>query len=795
VSARLARRGFRGALAGALLAGAAVAAPLPAASGRAPVRVEADAQSGTPRVVSRRDGFLTGPRSDRPRDVALEYVRGRPVAFALDSDDLSGLRLERRYTSGSGATHLQWAQTFEGVPAFGGGLRANVAADGRLINVGGAPWRDLAVESVAPRLGARDAVMAAARGVATSYEPGFAGAGIGAERRTAFAGRSTAGLVIFVGPAGPRLAWHVIVTVDAGHMYDAVIDAGDGELLFRRNLAQDATGLAYSNYPGAPAGGTQVAVNLDPWLSAANRLEGPFAHVQANPTNGAPETGDEIPPTGGNWNYAQTPIAAPGRSCPPTGCTWNGGSPGSWTTNRNQAGTQLFVFVNRFHDHLRDAAGIGFGASSGNFEVADPVLAEVDWAASLGCQNNAGMAVGPDGVPGLMQIGLWSRDCDGGIAESREVNAADDAYIVFHEYTHGLSFRLITRPDGVGALDTSQPSQSGAMAEAWSDWYAKDYLVATGLEADTAAPGELRAAVYENDSLRTQAFDCPVGAAAPACPGSASAGPGGYTYGDFGKVIGSPEIHADGEIWAETLWDLRTALIAAHGSAGVTRARALITDGMRLSPDFPTFLNMRDAIFQANFNRGYGDRDLLWAVFARRGMGVNAVTRDDLDTFPFEDFTTPPPVPKPPPPPAADTKAPVVSRLSMTRRRFRVGARRTARVAGRRPTPRGSAFRFRLSEPATAFITIERGLPGRRVGKSCRRPTRRLRSRKRCTRYVRKARLTRRKRKAGRNSVSFSGRIGPSALARGGYRATISATDEAGNRGKGRRTSFTIVRR
>ena len=33
--------------------------------------------------------------------------------------------------------------------------------------------------------------------------------------------------------------------------------------------------------------------------------------------------------------------------------------------NRAQAGTQLFYYVNRFHDHLRDAAGIGFDDSLG----------------------------------------------------------------------------------------------------------------------------------------------------------------------------------------------------------------------------------------------------------------------------------------------------------------------------------------------------------------------------------------------------------------------------------------------
>ena len=44
----------------------------------------------------------------------------------------------------------------------------------------------------------------------------------------------------------------------------------------------------------------------------------------------------------------------------------------------------------------------------------------------------------------------------------------------------------------------------------------------------------------------------------------------------------NPGCHDDGEIWVQTLWDLRQALVAEHGNnEGVTRARAYITDGMR----------------------------------------------------------------------------------------------------------------------------------------------------------------------------------------------------------------------
>jgi hypothetical protein len=465
-------------------------------------------------------------------------------------------------------------------------------------------------------------------------------------------------------------------------------------------------------------------------------------------------------------------------------------------TNRNQAGNQLFYFVNNFHDHLRNAPGIGFDAASGAFEgTAGRVIAEVNDGAALNggrpfCEdtNNANMTVFPVGA--RMQMYLWSGGCTPGV---HDVNGADDALIVYHEYTHGLSFRLVG--------DALNGPQSGAMGEAWSDWYAVDYLGAAGLQPDSPAPGELRPGVYEGfPALRTQGFDCPVGSGPPGCPGAGAAGPGGYTYGDFGKILCDPtcraEVHHDGEIWVETLWDLRNALIFAHGVAeGIFRARALITDGMRLSPPSPSFLDMRNAILQADVNRGFGDAYVIGTTFAARGMGLNARTAGDNDTAPVEDFTPPPP--PPPPPPPADTTAAVISSFTMTNTRFAVGLDRTPRSAQRRRRrpPTGTSFRFRLNEAARVRITFEKGLPGRRVGRKCRAPSRRLRSRRRCTRYKAVGSLTRANGRVGRNRIAFTGRIGVRPLRRGRHRATVSATDAAGNRSTPRRKGFVVVRR
>ena len=153
-------------------------------------------------------------------------------------------------------------------------------------------------------------------------------------------------------------------------------------------------------------------------------------------------------------------------------------------------------------------------------------------------------------------------------------------------------------------------------------------------------------AVEGPTGLRTQAIDCLVGANDPACPNAGgSAGPGGYTYGDFAKIRGGAEVHDDGEIWAQTLWDLRRRLLLDYGSSeGLERVRRLVTNGLRLAPPNPTFLDMRNAILLANEQAGTDGvpAGVVWSVFAQRGMGYAASTVDTDDVHPLQDFSGPP---------------------------------------------------------------------------------------------------------------------------------------------------------
>jgi hypothetical protein len=116
-----------------------------------------DSISGGARLVARMDGFLTSPRSGAPTAVALDYVRAHPDVFGLGATDLDGLRLDSRYRSADGVTHLAYTQTYEGVGAYDNVLLANVDDGGRLLNVGGAAIPGLRVSSIAPGLDAAGA--------------------------------------------------------------------------------------------------------------------------------------------------------------------------------------------------------------------------------------------------------------------------------------------------------------------------------------------------------------------------------------------------------------------------------------------------------------------------------------------------------------------------------------------------------------------------------------------------------------------------------------------------------------
>jgi hypothetical protein len=183
-----------------------------------------------------------------------------------------------------------------------------------------------------------------------------------------------------------------------------------------------------------------------------------------------------------------------------------------------------------------------------------------------------------------------------------------------------------------------------------------------GFERDTPAPGEIKVGIFVDGGqslVRTEPIDCRPGDPAEACPRKRAANQdgGGYTYEEFGRVLSTgAQVHADGEIWSQTLMDLRRLFVADHGEAkGVERARTYITRGMELAVDEPSFIDMRNAILQADVVAGKRDHRRIWETFAKRGMGAGASAADGKDTAPVAAFDLPPGLP------ASDRLAPAVT--------------------------------------------------------------------------------------------------------------------------------------
>ncbi|MDW5594492.1 Ig-like domain-containing protein [Conexibacter stalactiti] len=119
--------------------------------------------------------------------------------------------------------------------------------------------------------------------------------------------------------------------------------------------------------------------------------------------------------------------------------------------------------------------------------------------------------------------------------------------------------------------------------------------------------------------------------------------------------------------------------------------------------------------------------------------------------------------------PAADRTKPVLSRVSLSPARFKVGTAKTALTASAaKALKRGTSVRYTLSESATVTLAIARSGQRKTVGT-----------------------ITPRSKK-GANRIAFSGRLGSKALKPGRYVLTLSAVDAAGNRGAAKQVSFRI---
>jgi len=208
-----------------------------------------------------------------------------------------------------------------------------------------------------------------------------------------------------------------------------------------------------------------------------------------------------------------------------------------------------------------------------------------------------------------------------------------DTTVVAHEYGHGISNRLTGGPAASGCLGTQEQ-----MGEGWSDFYG---LVFTAQAADTADQAR-GIAPY----LRYQP---PTGAGIRRFPYSRDTAINPDTFSSLG-ITGLAVPHGVGSVWTAMTWDLYWNLVDDHGfnpdiygdwtTGGNNRAIQLVTDGLKLQPCSPGFVDGRDAILAADLAlTGGADRCAIWRAFGARGMGMTAssgsvnVLGDETENF------------------------------------------------------------------------------------------------------------------------------------------------------------------
>ena len=329
------------------------------------------------------------------------------------------------------------------------------------------------------------------------------------------------------------------------------------------------------------------------------------------------------PPQGGNPEAGQTATGS--------------GNNGTLAIDQYRRGvvTHLFYLTNWYHDQT---FRLGFDEASANFQQTnfsgngvggDRVLAD---AQDGGGTNNANFATPPDGQSGRMQMYRFTGptiDRDGSL----------DAEIVLHELTHGLSNRLVGNAAGLNW------DPAGGMGEGWSDFYALSLLNNTSTDDPNGKYASGAYATYKLGGLLDNylygirrfpySTDITVN---PLTWGDVD----DVTYNQSGGIAASPlgfelngamEVHNIGEIWANTLWQMRANIIAdpagANGDVpiGNRTALQLVTDGLKATPIDPSFTDARDALIDADCvtNACTNERSI-WLAFSKRGLGWGART-------------------------------------------------------------------------------------------------------------------------------------------------------------------------
>ncbi|MBK9316683.1 MAG: M36 family metallopeptidase [Acidobacteria bacterium] len=638
------------------------------------------------RLVNLEEG-LSAPAQGSSADIARRFLRDNRDLFRLRDDEIDSLGIARSDRSAhNGMTHVRLQQRIDGLEVFQAEYSLHIAATGAVVAADGElmPAAGEIANAAGARLSADEALRRAAGSVGHQIkgELSLAAAPSGREQKQKFkasgggdifAHEAESRLVYFpVSQDQIRLSWEITVWMkDSPDAYLMLIDAATGSLLYRYNLTwfcfDDATensafysgsGMAGGRLPAArnrfspaiPQSGAAphgLVFNMEsprpnvPVSSSSpptiERIDVPF---QSSPFLGTTifQSGDPHfdwwngqPQTGLTTNNTDTYLDRDSNNIPDdtTDNPRLSVTDGNFsfpldltlqpTTKDNQRSAQvnLFYWVNRYHDILYH---FGFTEASGNFQTnnfglggigGDPIRAEAQDGSGV---NNANYSGSRDGSLARVQMYLWSGN--------PQLDGDFDQGIIIHELTHGLSTRLVGNGQGLTGL------QGRGMGEGWSDYFGLVLL----READDDLNGNYAVGQYAISNYSRGIRRYPYSTNQQIYP---------LNYGDISL---NTAVHPVGEIWCNTLMEMRAALITRNGyQEGQRQSIQLVVDGLKLTPLAPSFLDARNAILMADqINNNGANQCEIWQSFSKHGMGFSAETLGTNDGNPIESFDMPP---------------------------------------------------------------------------------------------------------------------------------------------------------
>ena len=653
------------------------------------VKIERDGLLGTPKIISSPRGFLSGPDgagggvakaaadampANDPHRAVKAFLNDHAALVGHDAAALATARVARDFTTAhNGLRTVIWVQELEGISVFESVLVGHITRRGELVNLSSRLLPDVAAAARAgtpnrarlqrnPGITAAQAAATAANLIGENSAPGdFTPVEVqpeGAALRRGFnapmLGEPARVRLVWL-PMNRdrmRLCWEIVLTGRArGERYRVLIDAETGAALLRHCLTHYLSDASYrvfiSDSPAPLSPGLAVPQTNQPALAARVLVVTNALNTNASP-NGWINDGDNE--TRGNNVDAHLDLDANNLPDLPR----PQGSPFRVfdfpldltqppSSNRNAAVVQLFYWCNWAHDKLYE---LGFTEAAGNFQDdnfgrggldSDAVQADAQDGSAF---NNANFSAGTDGSSARMQMYLFN-------GPTPDRDASLDAEIILHEYVHGLSNRRVGSGSGLSAL------QSVGMGEGWSDFYALALLS----EAGDDLHGNYALGAYTTKDFFGEAENYYYGIRH--YPYSTVLAKNPLTFKDIDPTqidfhVGIPknpvlsvsatEVHSQGEVWCAMLWEARANLITRHGfTNGNQLILQLVTDGMALAPDNPTFVEARDAILQADqVLTGGTNRNELWAAFAKRGLGYLASAPPSFTTTGVvEDYNLP----------------------------------------------------------------------------------------------------------------------------------------------------------